>query len=274
VTPAREVGKVAWTVKDFFGTQVAKGDFAPKDGNELSFRLDRRGCFLLDASAWVGDKEVDSARAAFAVLEDRDFSSAGDSPFGIGSHFGQWYQPDIVPLIARAGIREVRDDVYWNVVEQQKDVFAFPQRYESFMKALAEAKINVHLNLAYGNKFHDDGKAPYTEEGFTAYARYGAEVLKHYPQVRSAEVWNEWNSPGFCPGPAASKPDVYLELLNHASAAIKKARPDAKVVGCSTTGLWWGGYLWLERFFGLKDSLRAADSSQPTELRRPRRNRP
>lgn len=259
-TPRKGVSKVSWSVKDFFGAVTATGEQPASGEATLTLDLDTRGYFTLAATAWDQDKELDAAETTFAVLDDFDFSRVDDFRFGICAHFGQWYNTEIIPLAARAGIKEARDDIYWGDLEREKGVFAFPEKYEALVNKLAEAKIRAHLNLVYSNKLYNDGKAPFDEEGFTAYARYAAEVVKHFPQIYSVEVWNEWNSPGFCPGPAASKPDVYEALIRHTYDAVNKARPDVTVVGCSTTGLWWGGYLWLERFFQRKDSLRLMDA--------------
>ena len=259
-TPDKGVSKVTWGAKDFFGAVAASGEQPANAETPLTFELNRRGYFTLTATAWDEDKELDSARMTFAVLDDFDFSSVEDYRFGICAHFGQWYSPEIIPLVQRAGIKEARDDIYWGDLEREKGVFAFPDKYEGFVRKLEEAKIRAHLNLVYTNKFYNDGKAPHDEEGFAGYARYAAEVVKHFPQLRSVEVWNEWNSPGFCPGPAASKPDIYEAMIRTTYEAVKKVRPDVSVVGCSTTGLWWGGYLWLERYFQQQNSLRLMDA--------------
>jgi len=193
------------------------------------------------------------------VLDDYDFTQVKNSPFGIGTHFAQWYSTEIIPLIVRAGIREIRDEVLWSDLERSKGAFSFPEKYETYLKEVTKANLTAHLGLTYGNGFYDGGKAPYDEAGFSAFGRYAAELVQHFNQVHTVEVWNEWNSPGFCSGPAGSKPDVYQGLIDHAFDAIKKARPDVRVVGCSTTGLWWGGYHWLEQYFKQKDSLRPMD---------------
>ena len=260
VTVPDTVNKIAWTASDFFGVIVAKGTQAAKGTIPLTFALDKKGYFTLAVTAFSGNEELETASASFAVLDDYDFGSLQNSPFGIGTHFAQWYNLEIVPLIARAGIKEIRDEVPWSDVEQQKGTFVFPEKYESYMNAVTQAKIGVHLGLDYGNKYYDSGNTPYNEEGYSGFARYAAEVAKHCTNIHTVEIWNEWNSPGFCRGPAGSKPDVYQALIDHAYDAIKKARPDMKVVGCSTTGLWWGGYKWLEQFFKQKDSLRPMDA--------------
>ena len=100
----------------------------------------------------------------------------------------------------------------------------FPERCDAFMKALTEAKIAPHINLVYTNRLYDGGKAPFDEEGFAAYARYAAELVKHYPQLRSVEVWNEWNSLLLLPGGQQAR-CLQVSMIRHTYVDIKKARP-------------------------------------------------
>ena len=62
------------------------------------------------------------------------------------------------------------------------------------MGKLKEAGIRPLVVLSFANKLYDGGMTPYSPEGCDGYARYAAEVLKHYGgQIRWLEVWNEYN---------------------------------------------------------------------------------
>jgi len=258
VTPAA-IDTIVWAARDFRDVEIAKGEQTAKGDTPLSLKLGKRGYFVLNVTARKAGTDVDAAATPFAVLADLPAQTT-TSPFGVCTHFGQWWSTEIIPLIVKAGFTDIRDEVYWGDVERDKGVFSFDEKHETYMKRLAEARLSPLVALAYGNRHYDGGNAPHSAEGFDGFARYASEIVKHYGSVRQVEVWNEWNSPGFCPGPADTKAGVYLELLKRTTAAVKRARPDVRVVGCSTTGLWWGGWTWLDRFLALGDTLNHMDA--------------
>ena len=111
------------------------------------------------------------------------------------------------------------------------------------MTALNQSHIAPLTPLTFNNDLYDSAPplqtwqmAPYTKRGFAGYARYAAEVVKHYPQIRAVEVWNEYNG-GFAQGPADGRPEVYRRMLRHAYDAVKKQRPGVTVLGCATVGI-------------------------------------
>ncbi len=68
-------------------------------------------------------------------------------------------------------------------------------------------------------------------------------------QLKSGEIWNEFNLPYFGGnGPAASRADIYFNLLKKGYEASKLAQPDINVVGGATAGI---PYEWLENVFEL-----------------------
>src|SRR5581483_6328501 len=110
--------------------------------------------------------------------------------------------------------------------------------------------------LSFENKNYDRGFTPYTDDAFSAYARYGVEVLRHYgDQIKAVEIWNEYNGT-FCKGPATQdRAGTYLQMLRVAYTAIKRARPDVVVAGGATSGVprpYWkellagGGLAWMD----------------------------
>jgi GH35 family endo-1,4-beta-xylanase len=73
----------------------------------------------------------------------------------------------------------------------------------------------------------------YTSDGIDQYAAFVRQLVQRYrDRIKQWEIWNEPNI-FFWQGPK----DMYAELLKQAYAAIKKANPDAKVLGCSTAGI-------------------------------------
>ena len=158
--------------------------------------------------------------------------------FGVQTHFGQGWSPDLVPVIASAGIASVRDELYWELVEPAAGRFAFPANYDAYMAALKDRGVDPLVELTFENDNYDGGQTPYTASGFSGYARYATTLLSRYgSQIKAVEVWNEYNG-SFVKGPAANdRAGTYVKMLQAAYAAIKGARPDVTVVGGATSGV-------------------------------------
>jgi hypothetical protein len=232
---------VQWTVLDFENRPVDSGRSAVADGRvRWAPNVKGLGFYTVKLSVLSGDAEQGAGTTMFAIVPPADISKMPDSPFGIMTHFGKSMPQEIIPLIARAGIATVRDEVEWNGFERQKGVFEErPYLQESFRK-LAEWGIEPLLVMAFGNRHHytgpasvpDHKKAPFDEEGYRAYTRYVLEAIKlHRDQVKAVEIWNEYNGT-FCDGPAAKdRPKHYTEMLKHAYTAVKAQYPRLKVIG-------------------------------------------
>ncbi len=161
-----------------------------------------------------------------------------DEAYGVMTHFAQGWDPSLVPLVAAGGVRQVRDELYWNEVEAEKGVFKFPPAYDTYLNAMARHGITPLIVLSFENRHYDDGATPYTAEGCAGYARYAVEVLRHCgPRVKAVEIWNEYNG-SFNHGPAGEdRAGTYLKMLRVAYAAIKQERPDVTVVAGATAGV-------------------------------------
>jgi len=135
--------------------------------------------------------------------------------------------------IDRLGVRWGRNDIWWSVVEQTRGTFDWTKADSSF--SLFKNN-NIHLLpiICYSTEWLD-GKAPVTDEERKAFASYAFELVKRYRnQIRYWEVWNEPNAKFFW----RDRPDPkdYTALLKETYTAIKKADPEAKVVGGVTAG--------------------------------------
>lgn len=166
---------------------------------------------------------------------------------GVMTHFAQGWDIAVIDRLEQAGLRHVRDELYWDVVEAERGRFVFPARYTAYMGGLRERQIAPLIALTFGNRHYDEGLTPYTEAGFEAYARYCVEVLRHHgSQIKAVEIWNEYNG-SFATGPATQdRAGTYLKMLRVAYAAIKRERPDVVVLGAATSGL---PMPYLERLF-------------------------
>ncbi|MEW6356497.1 MAG: hypothetical protein AB1696_09235 [Planctomycetota bacterium] len=243
-----DTNAVSWTVSDFWEKTVAEEkELRVAQGDcEITIPVKSKGYLTLSVVA-KGDA-TRSARTSFAVLSVPDMPTAQDSPFAMQTHFGQNWRPEIMPLISAAGIKTIRDELYWENIELEKEKFTFPDSYDRYMSDLKANHIQPLIILTYRNKFYDDNNTPYTEDGLKGYTRYGQEILRRYgKQIEWVEVYNEYNI-SFCRGPAASKPTNYVEMLKKTHVAVKDIRPDVTVVGCATAGV---PFKWLEDVFRL-----------------------
>lgn len=149
---------------------------------------------------------------------------------GFATHFGQGTNSEKdIKLLKTAGVKLVRDEVYWNVVEQEKGVYRFDMGMTNWVDTLYANGIESIVVLSYGNPLYFDKRAPVTPDEIKAYANYCKAVAEHFTNVKTFEVWNEPNVGGFWNGKPNA--DEYSNMLKAASNAIKEVRPDAKVVG-------------------------------------------
>ncbi len=158
-----------------------------------------------------------------------------DARFGVMTHFAHGWDPDWAWIAAIRGVPNVRDELYWNVVEQQPGVYTFPADYDRYMDTLRVAGLSPLIVLSFENPLYDGGNTPWSDTAIAAYARYGSAVLRHYgDQIKSVEIWNEYNG-SFCQGPATvDRANTYARMLAGAYAGIKAARPDVIVAGGAT----------------------------------------
>lgn len=244
---------VAWTAHDFWGGTATTGN-AQADANGLATirpALTKRGYYTLDLTAKAADgSTVGTAKTSLGLLDAFDVKSVADSPFGIGTHF-TGYSSDMIPLLAKAGIKNVRNDLGWGGIETTKGSYDF-SGYDPVMSKLDTSGINVFPIVDYTNRFYDNDATPYTDAGREGFANYSAATLQHYnAQLNEVEVYNEFNIPGFGDrgdGPADAKAEYYYPLLKATHDKLKAVDPDIDVIGPASAGV---PLEWLETLFQL-----------------------
>jgi hypothetical protein len=238
-TAAKEA---AWRVEDFWGKAILAGVVPIKNGTgDLILPLKARGYFVLKLSVGKFSRET-----SLAVFSPFDLNAVKDSPFGMNTHFAQGNPPEVMDVVAMGGIKTIRDELYWATVEPKKGEYIFNAYW--YMDYARKAGVKPLVPLTYNNRFYDDGLTPYTKAGLAGWAGYAGAVVKNYGEfLEWVEVYNEYNV-GFCKGPAASKPENYLEMLKTTYKAVKAVRPGTKVVGPAMACLIWD---WLEKLLKL-----------------------
>lgn len=137
---------------------------------------------------------------------------------------------------AEMGAGQVRDELFWHLVEQEKGVYRIPAQGLENLRATSASGLGTILILDYGNPLYDAGLPPTSEEALRAFAGYCAHMAEQLQgQVCAFEIWNEPNTDGFWK--PEKDPVAYANLLRHAYPAIKRADPGATVLGCSLAGL-------------------------------------
>jgi polysaccharide biosynthesis protein PslG len=172
---------------------------------------------------------------------------AGDSfVVGIGTSMND--STGVGTALSWLGVKSVRMDVPWKLVEVSRGQYTMPAAIESRVNDATSRGIEPLLILAYGNPLYGNDK-PTTPAAIAAYSRYAAFVVTHFRgRVRLFDLWNEWDAQ--TGRTKAGTPDTYVSMAKEAYAAIKAANPEAVVLsgGISGSGLAAG---WLERFLQL-----------------------
>lgn len=254
---------VSWTATDFFGAVTRGGPLAVGATGAATIlpNLGRLGYFALRVTASRAGAPVATADTAFAVLAPADVRPMADSPFGVCTHFAQGYNPDLIPLIARAGIARFRDEQYWQDVEPTltaPPTYVFPDHFQNYMAAAAAEGLQPAIEFDFANSNYDGGQTPYTAVGNAAYANYSRAVLDRYaPQIQEVHIWNEYNG-SYCNGPAtANRPKYYTDMLKAAYTSIKARYPGVQVAGgaCVPLPLPWFQDLFSYGAFDYLDAL-------------------
>lgn len=147
--------------------------------------------------------------------------------------------PSELTLMKQIGVQKVRDELFWSSVEREKGVYCF-DRTDVPMEAFSGAGLEPRINLTYNNLKYveipdgvtDKSKvAPRTYEELSAFCEYAKQIVQHYPEINTVEVWNEPNWYVFW------EPEVnmidYATMVKAVSAAIHEVRPEVKVVSGS-----------------------------------------
>lgn len=197
---------------------------------------------------------------------------------GVNIHFVTGHEKDL-DLIAAAGFRFIRMDFAWTGIEREKGQYHW-EEYEQLLAQLDRRGIRAVFILDYSNPLyepevtsvnplthalHRTTSSPQHPESIAAFARWAAAAVEHFKGRHVLwELWNEPNIDFWSP-----KPDVhqYTTLALAACKAIRRADPQATIVGPATSGFPWD---FLETF--LKSGvLEYLDAVSVHPYREPRR---
>jgi hypothetical protein len=186
--------------------------------------------FGVRAARLAAEREDATPGAALLLALATAGSPAVEVPFvGITVHS---LDVSRVPQYAAAGFRVVRTDLAWDHVELTRGAYSW-YRYDPFIAALRTHGITPLLILGYGNDLYDGGLSPRDAHAVAAFARFAGEAAARYPR----SIWEIWNEPNVPESwRRAPDPEAYAVLVAAASAAIRRADPQAVILGLSMGG--------------------------------------
>lgn len=127
-----------------------------------------------------------------------------------------------------AGVKWTREEFHWASVSPEPGRYEWGQM-DTVVETARAHGISVYGLIAYWSSW----ARAYTPEGIEQYAQYAYDLAARYRgRVDHWEIWNEPNI-FFWTGPR----EMYADLLKAAYHAVRRANPDAVVLGCSTSGI-------------------------------------
>ncbi|MDE7408205.1 MAG: beta-galactosidase, partial [Muribaculaceae bacterium] len=134
------------------------------------------------------------------------------------------------PYVGELGVGAARIQSGWARCEQKKGKYDFAW-LDEVVDGLCEQGIRPWMCLAYGNPVYGAqkslGSLIFTDENtMQAWKKYVTAVVNRYKgRVNEWEIWNEPNLR------AADQSEAYASLLMNTADAIRKADPDATIIG-------------------------------------------
>ncbi|GAA5020555.1 sugar-binding protein [Actinopolymorpha pittospori] len=243
---------LSWEAYDFAGSRVGGERTAVEPGETtLTLPIQQPGYYRLTVTAERDGAVLATRDTTFARLTPFDTAGLADSPFGMAAHISGTSNLGITALMAKAGVKNLREDAFWNSIEATKGSYGF-QRYDALQSSVEDAGMQWLPIAAYTNPFYDNNATPYTDAGRAGFGDFAAATTKHFDgQVKWLEVYNEFNIPGFGDqggGPADNRADYYFPLLKATYERVKAQTPDVTVAGAVTAGV---PLDWLEELFKL-----------------------
>jgi outer membrane protein assembly factor BamB len=152
------------------------------------------------------------------------------------------------PTMAAAGIGWSRHDLTWSAAEPERGQFNWGW-YDDVVARGEQAGLKILPILCYSAAYWGAGEAqPNQPWKFEDYGRFAYEAARHYKgRMNAFEVWNEPNLGGFWHGePNAAE---YVSMLREAYNGIKRANPQATVIGGSIAAVGNLDWPYLEAMF-------------------------
>jgi len=188
--------------------------------------------------------------AAFPLISAELPQSVVPEGVGVNIHFTRGHEQDL-DLIAQAGFKFIRMDFGWAGIESVKGQYDWTA-YEELLGNLDKRGVRALFILDYTNPLyeekvtsrnpitgatHETIASPQHPEGVAAFAKWAGAAAGHFKGRHVIwEIWNEPNIEFWSPKPDASQ---YATLALAACKEIRKADPNATIIGPATSGFPW-----------------------------------
>jgi hypothetical protein len=173
----------------------------------------------------------------------------GGFKVGVNIHIGPDFNRDDLywPRFDDLLVGSFRANYNWSWIEQQAGYFAVNMTPSRGTGSLYWVDSMLHVGntvgywplviLGFGNKFYDGGGFPVSDAAQAAFVRYATFVANRFKgDVKTYEVWNEWNIGGGIYPAVHGDPVVYARLLKKVYAALKAVDPEIVVIAGAASG--------------------------------------
>lgn len=147
----------------------------------------------------------------------------------------------VAPLMALTGMKYIRDEIWWHNYEKSPGVYRITDRDSAYLRDVENAGLDKLIILGFSNSVRMPGRpdksaldAPQTKEELQAWEDYCYNLAKDLgDRCNLYEVWNEPN-----PIESESIHKWYPEMVKAAYTGVKRANPNAKVIGGAFAGVY------------------------------------
>lgn len=214
---------------------------------EYAPHIEKYGLYMIKVSfkgAYSGKFSYNEAKFALSM----DAGKRKNDFLGGCVHFTKRDSAAVVPLMRASGFGAIRDGFDWNLYEKSEGVFEFLPEWERYVSDTRKCGLEIFTVLGLNNPiyFKDGACVPKTAEELEVFGRYVFNTVKQLgDRCNMYEVWNEPNLSSFSKD---ISPEAYVPALKVGYENVKKANPNAYVVGCGTSG---EAHPWIERVLQL-----------------------
>jgi hypothetical protein len=220
-----------YSIKDFWGKEVDSGKADVANGiAQIKPNIKAHGYYELTVNPGTENKLM-----TFGIIAPIKYADMADSPFCVCTHFhqGHW-DLDLLPLIPRLGIAQVREDLPWRGIENKQEGQYDFSSIDPIYSAIHDAGITILPCAAYCSaKLYDHTEFPTSQHGWDGFANFCVAALQHYPYLTQVELWNEYNGTWGPPKntPNDKKPVLYAGMEKTVYTAVKQANQNVSVLG-------------------------------------------
>jgi len=141
----------------------------------------------------------------------------------------------LIEIVSSLGVKWARLSVNWSNVVDTSGIYHW-EKIDQIVNGLQKKRIEIALCINGGHKRYTESLAPNSPETIKHWKLFVTAFVSRYrDQINHWELWNEPNTVWFWKPYPKSK--EYVNLMKEFSAIIKRADPDALIIGGSLARL-------------------------------------